>query len=74
MRANTAIDAALPFGEHASGEAEISAQEPTVVGRFYSQAVLQCRVLDGTSAEIDRASFGIQPSGPARAKPFASAY
>jgi hypothetical protein len=45
-----------------------------VVGRFYSQAVLQCRVLDGTSAEIDRASFGIQPSGPARAKPFASAY
>ena len=37
--------AAIPFGEHAPGEAEISAQEPTVVGRFHGQAVLQRRVL-----------------------------
>src|ERR1039458_6296063 len=49
-------DAAIPFGEHAAGEAEISAQEPTVVGRFHGQAVLQCRIVDRTSAEIDRAS------------------
>jgi hypothetical protein len=27
----TAIDAALPFREHAPGEADISAQKPTVV-------------------------------------------
>ena len=37
--------AAIPCGEHAPGEAEISAQEPTVVGRFHGQAVLQRRVL-----------------------------
>jgi hypothetical protein len=33
---------AIPFGKHAAGEAEVSAQESTVVGRFYGQAVLQC--------------------------------
>ncbi|MGD0411035.1 MAG: hypothetical protein ABSC18_04975 [Verrucomicrobiota bacterium] len=32
---------AMPFGEHAAGAAEIPAQEPTVAGRFYGQAVLQ---------------------------------
>ena len=37
--------AEIPFGEHAAGEAEISAQKPTVVGRFHDQAVLQRRVL-----------------------------
>jgi hypothetical protein len=36
---------ALPFDEHAPGEAEVSAQEPTLVGRFYGQTVLQRRVL-----------------------------
>jgi hypothetical protein len=36
----------FPFGEHAVGEAEISAQKPTVFGRFHGQAVLQRRVLD----------------------------
>jgi hypothetical protein len=36
-------------------EAEISAQKPTVIARFHGQAVLQGRVLDGMSAEIDRA-------------------
>jgi hypothetical protein len=30
---------ALFFHGHATGEAEISAQEPTVVGRFHGQAV-----------------------------------
>jgi hypothetical protein len=37
--------AAIPFGEHAPGEAEIFAQKPTVVGRLHGEAVLQCRVL-----------------------------
>ena len=37
--------AAIPCGEHAAGKAEIYTQEPTVVARFYGQAVLQRRVL-----------------------------
>jgi hypothetical protein len=36
----------LPFGEHAPRKSEISAQEPTVVGRFHGQALLQRGVLD----------------------------
>ena len=42
---NAAGHAAIPFGEHAPGEAEIPAQEPTVDGRFHGHADLQCRVL-----------------------------
>jgi hypothetical protein len=37
--------AAVPCGEHATGEAEVSAQEPTLVAGFYGQTVLQRRVL-----------------------------
>jgi hypothetical protein len=37
--------AGKPFGEHPTEEAEISAEKPTVVGGFHSQAVLQRRVL-----------------------------
>jgi hypothetical protein len=43
--ANMAIHAPLSLGEHATGKAEISAQEQTMIARFYSQAVLQRRVL-----------------------------
>jgi hypothetical protein len=42
----TAIHAPVSVGEHATGKAEISAQESTVVARFYGEAVLQRRVLD----------------------------
>jgi hypothetical protein len=35
----------VSLGEHAAGKTEISAQESTMVARFYGQAVLQCRVL-----------------------------
>jgi hypothetical protein len=65
---------ALPRGEHAPGEAEISAQEPIMVARFHGQAVLQRRVLDGTSAEIDRASAGIRAGGCGGAKPGTSTW
>ena len=37
--------AAIQLGEHDPGEAEISAQKPTVVAKFHGQAVLQRRVL-----------------------------
>jgi len=43
---NTAIHAQVSLGKHATEKTEISAQEPTVVPRFYSQAILQRRVLD----------------------------
>jgi hypothetical protein len=35
----------VPLREYASEKTEISAQEPTVVARFHSQAVLQRGVL-----------------------------
>ena len=64
--------AALPCGDHVAGETEIFAQEPTVVGRFHGQAVLQRGVLARTSAEIDRASSGIRASGCGGANPVVS--
>ena len=58
---NTAIHAQVSLGEHATGKEEIAAQEPTVVARFYGQAVLQRRVLARTTAKIDRAFVRLTP-------------
>jgi hypothetical protein len=44
-RHKAAEHTAIPFGKHAPGEAEVSAQEPTMVGRFHGQAVLRRRIL-----------------------------
>ena len=60
--------AAILCGEYGSRKAEISAQESTLVARFYCEAVLQRRVLASTSAAIDRAAAGIRAAAYGWAK------